>query len=132
MNKFIMLFMFSLPITSNAQCWVVGNLKGYGAISTDSYQYTEDAISSGRFKVSIDGDKAALQNAGNSLVSGDLSYVGMSPTTMVGFYRDNEVTTVETWSITTDNKVLYTKVINSPANFNSSKSFIGDVLTTCQ
>ncbi|MCI5331686.1 hypothetical protein E4532_05220 [Escherichia coli] len=41
--------------------------------------------------------------------------------------------TVETWSITTDKKALYSKVMNIPGmqQLTSTKSFVGDVVGTC-
>lgn len=120
-----------IPFMTNAQCWVVTNLHGYGSMSDDQYEYGKDAISSGVFQVVIEKDKANLFNVGSSLTGGGLLYVPVSSDTMVGMYHDTDTTTVETWSVTADKKALYSKVINSPSFMSSTKSFVGDVVGSC-
>lgn len=120
-----------LSFNASSKCWVVTNLSGYGAMDVDSYEYSKDKITNGVFQVSIDGDKAGLFNVGGSIVSSGMAYLPVSTDTMAGIYHDNLTTTVETWSITKDNKLLYSKVINSSTAINSTKSFVGDVVGTC-
>ena len=131
MKRALLLSALILPAISNAQCWVVTNLKGYTAMQPDGYAYGKDAITNGVFHVVIDGEKANLKGVGSSFVGSGLGYVPINSNTMVGAYSDADRTTVETWAITKDNKVLYTKIVNSNYIFSSSKSMIGDVVGTC-
>lgn len=124
---------FGLTVISHAasaECWVISNLQGYGAMESDKYEYGTDRISNGVFQLSIEGDKANLFNVGKSLVGAGLIYIPVSPKTATGLYHDDNTTTVETWSIAPDNKVLYSKVINSSFG-SSTKSFVGDVVGSC-
>lgn len=63
----------------------------------------------------------------------DVAYVPLSYNTMVGSYQSGGGITVETWSITEDNKVMYSKVMNIPSfqKLTSTKAFVGDVAGTC-
>ncbi|POU43917.1 hypothetical protein C3374_22210 [Pantoea sp. PSNIH4] len=131
MKRMIILSALLIPAITSAQCWVVTNLKGYGAMQPDGYVYGKDGITNGVFHVIIEKEKAGLKSVGSSLVGSGLAYVPMGGNTMIGIYRDGEKTTVETWAITKDNKALYTKVINSNYIFSSSKSMIGDVVGAC-
>ncbi|NUW61922.1 hypothetical protein [Cronobacter muytjensii] len=131
MSKFIVALGLALAShTAIAECWVISNLQGYGAMDVDQYEYGADRISNGVFQLSIEGDKANLFNVGKSLVGAGLLYIPISPKTATGLYHDENTTTVETWSIAADNKVLYSKVINS-AFGSSTKSFVGDVVGNC-
>lgn len=119
------------PLAASAQCWVVSNLHGYGAMELDKYEFSTDRITNGVFQIAIDGDKANLFNVGSSLVGSGLMYIPLADNTMTGIYKDLEKTTIETWSITQDNKVMYTKVINSSTIGSSTKAFVGDIVGTC-
>ncbi|MFM5040003.1 hypothetical protein [Aeromonas caviae] len=115
-----------------ADCWVVTNLHGYGAMAADNWMFSQDNITNGVFQISNDGKNSSVVIVGKSLQGTDLQYVPVNETTSVGVYSDLELTTVETWSITNDKKVLYTKVINSLDNsWSASRSMIGDVVGYC-
>ncbi|EGZ6858266.1 hypothetical protein SNN68_003848 [Cronobacter sakazakii] len=125
---------FGLAVVSNvtmAQCWVVSNLQGYGAMDINKYEYGTDRISNGVFQLAIEGEKATLLNVGKSVSGSGMFYVPISATTATGLYHDQNTTTVETWSIAENKKVLYSKVINSVFG-SSTKSFVGDVVGSCQ
>ncbi|MFQ2471574.1 hypothetical protein ACTG2K_09485 [Aeromonas caviae] len=115
-----------------ADCWIVTNISGYGATAHDNYNFTEDKITNGVFQVAVDGDNSKVTSVGKSLSGDGLVYVEVSKNTLIGFYHDTNFTTVETWSITTDKKVLYTKIINAPDNsWTTSRSMVGDVVGHC-
>lgn len=115
-----------------ADCWVVTNLHGYGAMAADNWIFSQDKITNGVFQISNDGKNSSVVIVGKSLQGTDLQYVPVNETTLVGVYSDLELTTVETWSITNDKKALYTKVINSLDNsWSASRSMIGDVVGYC-
>lgn len=82
--------------------------------------------------MAVDGENSKVTSVGKSLSGDGLVYVEVSKNTLIGFYHDTNFTTVETWSITTDKKVLYTKVINAPDNsWTTSRSMVGDVVGYC-
>jgi hypothetical protein len=110
----------------------VSDLKGKSAFSQDSYDFIDDSISGAVFKLTIDGDKASLTNLSGSAIS-DMSYVTLSSNTIVGSYQSGGGITVETWSVTTDKKVIYSKVMNIPGfqQLTSTKAFVGIVSGRC-
>ncbi|MFM1686138.1 hypothetical protein [Aeromonas salmonicida] len=115
-----------------ADCWVVTNLSGYGAIASDKYAFDKDQFTNGVFQVSIDGKDGNVTSVGKSIMTGDMFYMPVSGDTLIGLYSDDRWTTVETWSITRDKKVLYTKTINSTDNkWSTSRSMVGDVVGAC-
>lgn len=115
-----------------ADCWVVTNISGYGALASENYAFNKDKMTNGVFQVAVDGDNSKVTNVGKSLSGDGMAYVAVSNNTIIGFYHDANLTTVETWSITNDKKVLYTKVINSQDNsWTTSRSMIGDVVGNC-
>lgn len=114
-----------------AGCWIVTNLSGYGAMASD-YDFNKDKITDGVFQVAVDGDNSKVTSVGKSLSGDGMVYVEASSDTVIGFYHDDNLTTVETWSITNDKKALYTKVINSQDNsWSTSRAMIGDVVGSC-
>lgn len=132
-RKCIIASLFFISAPSLSQCWIVENLHGYGAMSGDKYNYGKDKTTSGNFQITIDGDKASVYEADSGYLH-DMKYIPVTSTTMVGIYKSGGGATVETWSITTDNKALYSKVMNTPGmqQVTSTKSFVGDVVGSCQ
>lgn len=132
-KKVMLVSILVISAPSVADCWVVENLQGYGAMSGDSYSYGKDKSTSASFHITIDGEKASVFEA-NSGYLHDMKYIPITKTTMVGLYQAGGGVTVETWSITTDGKALYSKVMNIPGmqQVTSTKSFVGDVVGNCQ
>lgn len=126
------LSILSLPLASYADCWIVSGLKGKSAFSQDGYDFIDDAVSGSAFKIIIDGDKASITNLSGAAIS-DMSYVPISSNTIVGSYQSGGGITVETWSVTTDKKVMYSKVMNIPGlqQLTSTKAFVGDISGNC-
>lgn len=122
----------SLPIVSYADCWIVSGLKGKSAFSQDGYDFIDDSVSGSVFKLRIDGEKASVTNLDGSAVS-DMSYVALTDNTVVGRYQSGGGITVETWSVTTDKRVMYSKVMNIPGfqKLTSTKAFVGVVSGSC-
>lgn len=126
----VLLGVYVTPAT--ADCWVVTNLHGYGAMAADHWVFAKDKITNGVFQVSNDGKSSNVVAVGQSLQGTGIQYFPVNETSLVGVYSDSDLTTVETWSITNDKKVLYTKVINSLDNsWSASRSMIGDVVGHC-
>ncbi|MEG7585697.1 hypothetical protein HPO93_22460 [Citrobacter braakii] len=133
MMKLLLIPLLLISLNSQAQCWVIANMQGYGAFSGDEYKFDKDGIGDGVFQVSINGDKASVYNVRDGYVP-DMSYAALSENTMMGAFQAGGGITVETWSITKDKKVLYTKVMNIPGmqKMTSTKTFVGDVVGTCK
>lgn len=133
MKKTIVLLAFLfIPSVVYANCWVVSDLKGKSAFSGDGYEFIDDAMSGVSFKLSIDGRKGSLANMNDTPIS-EINYVPISGNTMIGHFQAGGGVTVETWSVTTDQKVLYSKVMNIPGmnKVTSTKAFVGTVTGTC-
>lgn len=98
----------------------------------DCYGFTKDSSEDSVFHVTINGDESSVYES-TSGISPDMKYTALSSNTMVGEYQSGGGITVETWSITTDKKDLYSKVMNIPGmqQLTSTKSFVGDVVGTC-
>lgn len=128
----IALALLSYSAITSASCWIVSDLEGKSSFSDDGYEFINDAMSGVAYKLIISGDNASLTNMNGSSVS-DMSYVPLSSNTMVGSYQTGGGITVETWSVTIDNKVMYSKVMNIPGlqKLTSTKAFVGDVTGTC-
>ena len=126
------LSIMSLPLASYADCWIVSGLKGKSAFSQDGYDFIDDSVSGSAFKLRIDGEKASVTNLDGSAIS-DMSYVALTDNTVVGSYQSGGGITVETWSVTTDKKVMYSKVMNIPGfqRLTSTKEFVGVVSGSC-
>lgn len=133
--RFLAMFGILLGIympDATADCWVVSNISGYSSMENDNYNFNKDQITNGVFQVSIDGENGNVASVGESIISRELLYMPISDNTLIGIYSDKHLTTLETWSITNDEKVLYTKVINSKDNkWSASRSMTGDVVGKC-
>lgn len=131
-NYIIAMALLSLSPLSNANCWIVSGLQGKSSFSDGGYSFIDDSMIDIAFKLTINEDMASLTNMDGSSVS-DLSYVPLSSSTMVGSYQSGGGITVETWSVTKDKKVMYSKVMNIPGyqKLTSTKAFVGDVAGTC-
>lgn len=118
------LFVFS--ISSHADCWVVGNLHGMTASKSDSYRFTEDAISNQTFKVIAEKEHSMV-------VGSDLNFIGLNRKSVIGTYFEDPRRSVETWNISDDGKkVFYTMTRTGFSDdLDGTKSFVGDVIRKC-
>lgn len=132
-TKAALLATILLSSAAQANCWLINNLHGRASMSGDNYDFIEDGTTGSVFKLIIDGKNASVVEI-NSGYKSDMSYTAMSNNTIVGMYEAGGGITVETWSITTDKKVLYSKVMNTPGiqMMTSTKSFVGDVIGNCK
>ncbi|HGY1113496.1 hypothetical protein AB7340_21030 [Providencia alcalifaciens] len=119
------------PVYVNAQCWVVTNLNGYSAFEQSDYLYEKNGMAKSVFQININKDKAELKMVNNELGGGGLEYMPISTSSMIGFYVNGDTSTIETWSITDQNKVLYSKVVNNHKLVTGTTSLVGDVVGTC-
>lgn len=130
--KSILLSTILMSSAAQADCWLVANLQGRAAMNGDNYSFIDDGVTGGVFQLSVDGDKASVFNV-SSGYSPDMTYSSLSSNTIVGVYQAGGGITVETWSITADKKVIYSKVMNTPGiqMMTSTKAFVGDVVGNC-
>lgn len=131
-KKLLMAALLASSFCSQADCWIVANLQGYGAMRGSSYAYEEDRVTDGVFNVTIDKDGSGIYNASSGYVP-EMKYTAVSENTLVGVFQAGGGITIETWSISNDKKVLYSKVMNTPGlpDLTSTKSFVGDVVGRC-
>ena len=131
-NILIATALLSFSFAANSSCWIVSGLQGKSSFSGDNYEFIDDGMTGIAFKLTIDDNKSTLTNIDGTPVS-DLSYVSLSSNTMVGSYQSGGGITVETWSVTNDKKVIYSKVMNIPGlnKLTSAKAFVGNVSGTC-
>lgn len=129
MNKLIVTFLLVIvSVSAKADCWVVSNLTGKSMFSPD-YTYTDDKAL-GVYHISINGNKASVSLVGDTYNS-EMSYNPVTPTSIIGVLYWDKYSLIETWTITSDNRVIYTKVRSNPSMFNQMSSFIGDVVGKC-
>ena len=133
MKKIIIsIIMLAIPIFSYANCWIVSGLQGKSSFNDDNYKFIDDGMTGVAIKLSINGNAASVTNLDGSSIS-DVTYVPLSSNTIIGSYQAGGGITVETWSITDDKKVMYSKVMNIPKmqKLTSTKAFVGNVAGSC-
>ena len=113
-------------MSASAECWVVDNLKGQSQFSP-SYNVEKDKAE-GIYHIKIESNAASLSSVGNMYHSG-LNYHPLSPISMIGVAENAALT--ETWTITYNSKVLYTKVRVTQSGTSQISSFVGDVTGKC-
>lgn len=131
MKKYLLALVAIFPLCASAQCWLVSNLKGYSAYESEKYKYIENGMSNAIFQVEINKDSGDVRLISDTFGGGGLEYTPISPSSMVGLYINNNTSTIETWSITDKNKVLYSKVVNNHELVTGTTSLVGDVVGTC-
>lgn len=133
MNKIIIsIIMLAIPTFSYANCWIVSGLQGKSSFNDDNYKFIDDGMTGVAIKLSINGNVASVTNLDGTNIS-DVTYVPLSSNTIIGSYQAGGGVTVETWSITDDKKVMYSKVMNIPKmqKLTSTKAFVGNVAGSC-
>ncbi|EUD09015.1 hypothetical protein PO864_15210 [Providencia alcalifaciens] len=131
MKKYLLALVAMIPMCASAQCWVVSNLSGYSAYESNKYKYIENGMSNGTFQVEINKDGGNVKLLSDTFGGGGLDYTPISPSSMVGLYINGNTSTIETWSITDKNKVLYSKVVNNHELVTGTTSLVGDVVGDC-
>lgn len=122
-----LLFIFSLmSFFSYADCYVVGDLKGFSTRQIDNFEIGKDAISSQKFIVEFKGEESSVSpNNMNCFQAGS--------TTLICASVGNEAeSTIETWAIYPElEKAVYTKSINGYGAFNGANMFVGNIKGYC-
>lgn len=127
--KYVIAVLLALSsVSASADCWVVSNLQGQSQFSPE-YMLQKDKVP-GVYHISIDDGKASLRLIGDKYDAG-LSYFPSSSTSMIGTSYGDGRSLIETWTITGDKKVIYTKSRANISTMNQVSSFVGDVTGKC-
>tara|TARA_B110000495_G_C22809034_1_gene472367 strand:- start:6 stop:635 length:630 start_codon:yes stop_codon:yes gene_type:complete len=78
--------------SSNGECWVVKNLKGYGAYSHKGYEFDTDSLPN---TIEI----CLLSNGEVSITGSDTKFTRVGESAIVGFAKNNGLELVETYQI---------------------------------
>jgi len=105
-----------------AECWIVSELKGYGAAGYNNFEIQKDGISVQKFMVNINGKNS-------SVISSDIKFFEVTPYAIVGV-KDG---VVETWSINIEKqKAFYTKTASGYGPLDGVKMFVGNLDGKCK
>lgn len=130
-KKYLLALVAMMPMYASSQCWVVTNFSGYSAFENSGYVYEKNGMAKSVFHVNISKDAADLKVVNDEFGGGGLEYIPVSSSSMIGFYIDGDMSTIETWAITNKNKVLYSKVVNNHKLVTGTTSLVGDVIGSC-
>lgn len=122
-----LILIFSLfTCSAQADCYVIGDLKGYSTREGRNYEISEDAISNQKFIVEINGD--------NSMVTPNAmqcTQMGLSNLVCIDQEPGGKLS-LETWSIyPAKGKAVYTKAIHGYGEFNGANLMIGNIKGSC-
>ena len=124
--RLLILFILTIPSLAFAECYVVGDLKGYSVRESDNYVISKDGISSQKYIIEINGDNSSVTpNDLECTTAGDNALLCLDKSA-------GNQTTIETWSVyPSKNKVVYTKTINGYGVFNGANMFVGNIKGKC-
>ncbi len=114
--------------TSSAQanCYVIGELKGYITREGSNYEISEDAISNQKFIVEINGDNSGVTPSDMSCYQ-----AGLNSLVCMDSKSESELV-VETWFIFPNKgKSVYTKTTNGYGSFNGGTLMVGNIKGSC-
>lgn len=124
--KYLMFIFSVISFASYANCYVIGDLKGYSTRQVDNFEIGKDAISSQKFIVEFNGEESNVSpNTMSCFQAGATTLICAS----VG---DEAESTIETWAVYPDTKkAVYTKSINGYGAFNGANMFVGNIKGYC-
>ena len=105
--RFLLVTLLAVLTNANAECFNVGDFKGYSSRGTDDFKIQKDRITSKNFQLYINGESSKV--SGNNL-----NCMQAGTYTLLCFHQSSQgQSTIETWSVypSTD-KAVYTKSIN--------------------
>ncbi|WP_076587988.1 hypothetical protein [Vibrio ostreicida] len=124
--KCLVLFFSLISFSSQANCYIIGDLKGFSTRQYESFEIDKDGISSQKFIVDFKGkessvspnDISCFQAGSNTLICADIGNKAKS--------------IIETWAVYPDSeKAVYTKSINGFGDFNGANMFVGNIKGRC-
>ncbi|MGL4857938.1 MAG: hypothetical protein ACRDDP_08165 [Plesiomonas sp.] len=114
-----------INFSSSASCWLVGDIKGYNGEGHHSELYY-GAERQSKFIVKI-SDKLT------KITPSNLNFISIGNKTAAGVYDEGNVTTIESWSISTDEKkVFISRVRTGNTNAEGAEAFQGNVISRCE
>lgn len=128
----ISLFLSVFAIHVRAECYVVGDLKGYSVreghqfMDAEPFEISQDGLTGQKFMVELDGDNS-------SVTPSSLGCTQMGNETLICLdVSDSGQTTIETWSVFPEaGKAQHTKSITGYGPLSGGNLFIGSVLGSC-
>lgn len=115
-----------MSFAAEANCFVVGDLKGFSTRQVESFEIGKDGISSQKFIVEFKGKESSVSPNNMSCFQ-----AGASTLFCADVGTDGE-TTIETWAVYPDKaKAVYTKSINGFGDFNGANMFVGNIKGRC-
>ena len=126
MKQVFVLLIFVFPMISNANCWVVGDLKGQSVRAAENFEFDKDSLSERKYIIEID-DKSS------SLTPTDLSCAALSDVTLFcGSLKDSGASVFEVWTVHPEaKKVTFSNSRASYGVFDGASLFVGDILGEC-
>ncbi|MFL4429634.1 hypothetical protein REF28_01330 [Serratia marcescens] len=129
LKKLIITAIMLTSFSSQADCWIVGDMKGQSQFAPDFLPQADEVA--GKYRININGSEASVAGVDDVYNSG-LTYKALSPISVLGtVYRDGS-SFIETWTFAAGNKVIYTKAKANYSHLTQSSSFVGDVVGKCQ
>lgn len=114
------------PGLSQAECYVVGDLKGYSTREHEEYSINPDGISSSKFIIELNGEKSSVSPS-------DMNCMQSGTNTLLCIHQTaSGQSTIETWAIYPEkNKAIHTKSINGYNSLNGANLFVGNIKGRC-
>lgn len=129
---FVTLLLGAITFQVDADCYVVGELKGYSVreggqfMDAKPFEISEDGLTGQKFMLDFDGDSSSVTP--NSL---DCTQKG-NKTLICLNVSDSGQTTIETWSVFPESgKAQHTKSITGFGPMSGGNLFVGSVLGFC-
>jgi hypothetical protein len=119
--KIIIIPLLMLSTVSYADCWKVGELKGYSARNSDGYILSADGLTGQEYSLNIDGD-------GTAVIPNDMQCMELTAHSILCVGEG----TVEVWSVDPlKNAAYYTKSANGFGAFDGPTIFVGKIIGSC-
>ncbi|MGL5759372.1 hypothetical protein [Plesiomonas sp.] len=113
-----------INFSSSASCWLVGDIKGHHGTGLDATLYY-GAEHQYKFIVNIN-------NQLTKITPSNLNFIAIGNKTAAGVYDEGNLTVIESWSISTDEKkVFITRVRTGNPDTEGAEAFQGNVISRC-
>ncbi|KAA9001170.1 hypothetical protein FJU30_07950 [Affinibrenneria salicis] len=132
MKKGLFFLLAFMSMNVSAECWVVNNIKGQAAYNENSYQFKDSRLLEGDIHLTIaEGNISIKQNG--TLYGEGMKFIPVSKNAIIGTDRSFGDTMIDSWAITKENKVLFSRINLSKdtPEMNSTTALVGDVIGKC-
>lgn len=125
--RVLILFLAAMSFNAQANCWRVGEFKGYSSIAGNDYKVGSDGISGATFTIQISGKTSGI------IPNQDMRCLELAPHSLLCLYSQDGRGTAETWSVDPAKGVAYYSRSRSGFGpFDGSAMFVGRILGSCQ